>query len=140
MFSAERAPAPTRAISPRQLPTDHGHAVSTREYQGDQSSRECPGCPRLGCPNPNRSRLTSRNVFPLRRPSTLWVLARTVLDGKGSLRRAKHRRALAFCAPFRRTRIRDGRLRREHFTVGLDQKKERPVHLLTEANRPDIQS
>jgi hypothetical protein len=39
MFYAERAPAPTRAFSQRQLPTDHGHAVSTREYQSDQSSR-----------------------------------------------------------------------------------------------------
>ena len=40
MFYAERAPAPTRASSPRQLPTDHVHAVSTREYQSDQSSRK----------------------------------------------------------------------------------------------------
>ena len=40
MFYAERAPAPTRASSPRQLPTDHGHAVPTREYQSDQSSRK----------------------------------------------------------------------------------------------------
>lgn len=28
----------TRATSPRQLPTDHDHAVPTREYQIDQSS------------------------------------------------------------------------------------------------------
>ena len=40
--------------------------------------------------------------------------ARTVLAGKGSLRRAKIRRALACCAPFRRSQSRDGRLRREH--------------------------
>ena len=122
MFYAERAPAPTRASSPRQLPTDHGHAVPTREYQSDQSSRQFLRCHRLCCPNRNRSRLTSRNVFPLRPPSKLWVHARTGLDGKGSLRRAKHRRALAVSAPFRPTRIRDGRLRREHFTVSLDQK------------------
>jgi transposase len=38
-FYAARAPAPTRASSPRQLPTDHVHAVPTREYQSDQSSR-----------------------------------------------------------------------------------------------------
>jgi len=40
-------------------------------------------------------------VFPLRRPSQ-WssVGARTVLAGKGSLRRAKNRRALARSAPF----------------------------------------
>ena len=34
-----RASTPTRAFSPRQLPTDHDHAVPTREYQNDQSSR-----------------------------------------------------------------------------------------------------
>jgi hypothetical protein len=39
--------------------------------------------------------------------------SRTVLGGKGSLRRGKPRRALASCAPFCRTIIRDGRLRRE---------------------------
>jgi hypothetical protein len=39
-------------------------------------------------------------VFPLRRPSKWVDNARTVLAGKGSLRRAKTRRALACCAPF----------------------------------------
>ena len=39
--------------------------------------------------------------------------SRTVLGGKGSLRRGTNRRALASCAPFCRTIIRDGRLRRE---------------------------
>jgi hypothetical protein len=39
--------------------------------------------------------------------------SRTVLGGKGSLCRGKHRRALASCAPFRRVMLRDGRLRRE---------------------------
>jgi hypothetical protein len=38
---------------------------------------------------------------------------RTVLGGKGSLRRGKHGRALAACAPFCRRIICDGRLRRE---------------------------
>ena len=37
----------------------------------------------------------------------------TVLGGKGLLRRGKHRRALAFCAPLCLRIIRDGRLRRE---------------------------
>ena len=37
----------------------------------------------------------------------------TVLGGKGSLRRGKHRRALASCAPLCLRIIRDGRLRRE---------------------------
>jgi hypothetical protein len=38
--------------------------------------------------------------------------SRTVLGGKGPLRRGS-RRALASCAPFRKTILRDGRLRRE---------------------------
>ena len=29
----------TREASPRQLPTDHDYAVSTREYQSDQPSQ-----------------------------------------------------------------------------------------------------
>ena len=37
----------------------------------------------------------------------------TVLGGKGPLRRGKHRRALASCAPLCLRMIRDGRLRRE---------------------------
>jgi len=37
----------------------------------------------------------------------------TVLGGKGTLRRAKNRRALASCAPLCTGIIRDGRLRRE---------------------------
>jgi hypothetical protein len=39
--------------------------------------------------------------------------SRTVLGGKGSLRRGKNRRALASCAPFCSGIICDGRLRRE---------------------------
>jgi hypothetical protein len=39
--------------------------------------------------------------------------SRTVLGGKGSLRRGTPRRALAACAPFCSRIIRDGRLRRE---------------------------
>ena len=31
---------PTRVTSPRQLPTDHDYAVSTREYQSDQPSQK----------------------------------------------------------------------------------------------------
>ena len=31
---------PTRVCSPRQLPTDHDYAVSTREYQSDQPSQK----------------------------------------------------------------------------------------------------
>jgi len=39
--------------------------------------------------------------------------SRTVLGGKGPLRRGKRGRALASCAPFCTGIIRDGRLRRE---------------------------
>jgi len=85
-FYAERFPNPTRASSPRQLPTDHDHAVPTREYQSDQSSRQLLRCHRLCRPNQKSSRLTSRNVFPLRRPSRASVHARTVLAVKGTLR------------------------------------------------------
>lgn len=33
---------PTRAVCPRQLPTNHDYAASTREYLGDQPSRQLP--------------------------------------------------------------------------------------------------
>ena len=62
--------------------------------------------------------------------------ARTVLAVKGSLRRAKRRRALDGSAPFRRDGYRDGRLRREHFTAAS--KKEQAGSLLTEESRPDL--
>ena len=38
MFYAVRLSRPTRVLSPRQLPTDHDYAVSTRGYQSDQPS------------------------------------------------------------------------------------------------------
>jgi hypothetical protein len=44
MFYAERFSDPTRALSPRQLPTNHVPAVPTRVYQNDQSSRQFLGC------------------------------------------------------------------------------------------------
>src|SRR5262249_39825103 len=44
---------------------------------------------------------TSRNVFPPEPPVESVPFTRTVLTVKGSLRRAKHRRALDCCAPFR---------------------------------------
>jgi hypothetical protein len=39
MFYAAGSTSPIRVTSARQLPTDHEHAVPTREYQSDQSSR-----------------------------------------------------------------------------------------------------
>ncbi|MGA8224335.1 MAG: hypothetical protein WB780_22000 [Candidatus Acidiferrales bacterium] len=47
-------------------------------------------------------------MFPLRRPSPIEGHARTVLAGKGSLRRAQNRRALAGSAPFWRPTIATG--------------------------------
>jgi len=38
-FYAAGSTSPIRLPSVRQLPTDHEHAVSTREYQSDPSSR-----------------------------------------------------------------------------------------------------
>jgi hypothetical protein len=58
MFYAERFPNPTRALSPRQLPTDHDPAVPSREYQSDQSSRQFLRCHRPCCPN-SKGRLPS---------------------------------------------------------------------------------
>jgi hypothetical protein len=71
VFYAERFPNPTRALSPRQLPTDHDPAVSTRVYQSDQSSRQFLGCYRLCCPkmrNGSRFPGTAASAYaPLRR-------------------------------------------------------------------------
>ncbi len=69
-FYAVRPPAPTRASSPRQLPTDHDHAVPTREYQIDHR-RVCSwAVVGPAVQNKTRSKPTIGNVFPLRRPST----------------------------------------------------------------------
>jgi hypothetical protein len=62
----------------------------------------------LGSPPPGIQASASRCA--LRRQV---LSSRTVLRGKGSLRRGIKRRALASCAPFRKSSIRDGRLRRE---------------------------
>ena len=67
-FYAERAPAPTRASSPRQLPTDHDHAVPTREYQSDQSSRMLLGCHRPCCPKQNTLQAHQRERVPATPP------------------------------------------------------------------------
>ena len=53
--------------------------------------------------------MTRRN-----RPSQGTGMPERCSPGKGTLRRAKDRRALAGCAPFRRELVSDGRLRRDH--------------------------
>ena len=129
-FYAVRAPAPTRATSPRQLPTDHDHAVPTREYQSDQSSRMLLGCRRPCCPKPNTLQAHQRERVPATPPVAWSWGARTVLAVKGSLRRAKKRRALDYCAPFRPEHYRDGRLRREHSAAFTHFQNKRPASLL----------
>jgi hypothetical protein len=74
MFYAERFPDPTRALSPRQLPTDHVPAVPTREYQSDQSSRQLLGC-HLPC-------------YPKQKGQLLSLSRKAGLDFKPSNRRA----------------------------------------------------
>src|SRR5258707_4587619 len=50
IFYSGLSSGPTRGPSPRQLPTDHVHAVPSREYQSDQSSRQLLGCHLPCCP------------------------------------------------------------------------------------------
>jgi len=75
-----------------------------------------------------RLRAHQRERVPAKPPVEAGVDARTVLAIKGSLRRAKHRRALDVSAPFRPDGDCDGRLRREHFTDA--RKNKRPASLL----------
>ena len=73
-------------------------------------------------------RAHQRERVPAKPPVEAAVDARTVLDVKGALRRAKVRRALDVSAPFRRDGDCDGRPRREHFTDA--RKDKRPASLL----------
>jgi hypothetical protein len=70
----------TRALSPSPVPTDHGHAVPTRAYQCDQSSRYTLGCYR--CCWLGKLKAHQRDVFPPNPPSPSRS-ARTVLALKG---------------------------------------------------------
>jgi hypothetical protein len=86
------------------------------------------GCPRPCCPKQNTLKAHQRERVPAPPPVDWSWGARTVLAVKGSLRRAKQRRALDYCAPFRPDSRRDGRLRREHFAARP--KSKRPASLL----------
>jgi len=89
---------------------------------GGQIRPAVPGSQPLGGGNGGResgirkrSELTSgKGCFPTRAARLEEPDARTVLAVKGSLRRAKNRRALDCCGPFRRRNNYDGRLRREN--------------------------
>jgi hypothetical protein len=128
-FCAERFPNPTRVLSPRQLPTDHDHAVPTREYQSDPSSRLLLGCHRPCCPKPNPLQAHPQERVPAPPPVEVMVGATTVLTVTGSLRRAQMRRALDG-APFRPDGNCDGRLRREHFPSPRGPTKTNPSNYL----------
>ena len=81
-----RAYGQTRATSPRQLPTDHDYAASTREYQSDQPSQK---------PLDRQLALSSSGFLWERVPTGTFPFLRrrlrTVLAVKGSLRRAQAR-------------------------------------------------
>lgn len=86
MFYAVRSTDPTRAPSPRQLPTDHDHAVSTREYQSDQSSRQLRTVIGTAVAN-RRLKAHHQERVPARPPVEDMADTRTVLSDKGTLRR-----------------------------------------------------
>ena len=101
IMSMRSRPAYIRVINRRaSSSTVIGPAVHTKLLQAHQQER-VPATP------------------PVETPAS----ATTVLAGKGSLRRAKLRRALASSAPLWRAILCDGRLRREHFTVSLLRKR-----------------
>jgi hypothetical protein len=68
------------------------------------------------------------------------LMPESVFAGKGSLRRAKHRRALASSARFRRKADCDGRLRREQMTIELSQPIGKPVFAPDGAETGDFRS
>ena len=124
MFYAEEFSNPTRALSPRQLPTDPVHAVPTREYQSDPSSRMLLRRHRLCCPKQNLLKAHQRERVPATPPVDSPAMPERRAAVKGSLRRAKKRRALDSRVPFRPDRYRDGRLRQEHFTARCTRQKQ----------------
>jgi hypothetical protein len=93
-----------------------------------------------------RSKLTSRmhEVLVTHRPARRKRTGNTttVLAGKGTLHRAKSRRALALCAPLWGSEFSDGRLRRDHEAgadVGLRPTSPRTnaTDLLATTNEPE---
>jgi hypothetical protein len=83
------------------------------------------------------SKLHQRERVPTKAARRWLVHAGTVLAVKGSLRRAKQRRALDCCAPFRRDRNRDGRLRREHSAPFCTQTTKGRLSSRWSESRPD---
>ena len=83
--------------------------------------RACPEAV-IGPAVQDRLRAHQRESVPATPPVDNRLGARTVLAVKGSLRRAKKRRALDYCAPFRQGDRRDGRLQREQKTIPWERK------------------
>ena len=100
-------------------------------------------CAVIGSAVPTRNAQSSPTGMCSRyaaRPRLLEVPERCS-PGKGLLRRAKTRRALACSAPFRPGNLYDGRLRREHFRIReVPRKEERPAPLLAKESRPDFRN
>ena len=92
-------PQPARLVrgSSRRIMAMRFRPANIRVINRRESSSAVPGSA-VGQPG---SEPTSRNVFPPEPPVGSVADATTVLAGKGTLRRGKHRRALARCAPFR---------------------------------------
>ena len=99
---------------PRQRAEDRAKGERNQRFLSPLGTPFFPQTCRRGKPRSNprhgsepTNRITTI-VFPLRRPSPIDEHARTVLAGKGSLRRAQNRRALASSAPFWRPAIATG--------------------------------
>jgi len=86
MFYAEEFSNPTRALSPRQLPTDPVHAVPTREYQSDPSSRMLLRGHRLCCPKQNLLKAHQRERVPATPPVDSPAMPERRAAVKNSLR------------------------------------------------------
>ena len=77
----------------------------------------------IGPAVPNPLQAHQRDHVPTPPPVAVVSMPERCSPVKGSLRRAKLRRALDPCAPFRPDDYRDGRLRREHETGRVETRK-----------------
>ena len=103
--------------NPGGSPKAGGVSVGGRQIRPAVRGAQCAGGRNGGAASGLRksSKLTSgKGRFPTQAARREMPSRRTVLGVKGSLRRAKDRRALDRCGPFRRESHCDGRLRREN--------------------------
>ena len=105
-----------------QLPTDHEHAVQTREYQSDQSSRLLLGCRhRRCCPHEALQAHQQERVRACAAHRRSWSVPERCSPSRSSLRRAE--RALPTVRAVLARRPCDGRLRQEHFRAASPTKR-----------------